>query len=178
LDSNDNVSDNKMDVPSLKNNRAWRYNNMVDFYAHSKVNGKYDLLKDHLQLVAERAKKYAELFDAAEETYLAGILHDLGKYGNLFVRRLRGLEKGIDHLSAGASYICNNYPWAFGAVMSVQGHHVGLGTLSKENIPRNLIEYKEVMPASLRLSEYSIEVLCRSPAVGGGIRALGILSIV
>ncbi len=145
---------------------------MVDFYAHSKVNGKYDLLKDHLQLVAERAKN-AELFDAAEETYLAGILHDLGKYGNLFVRRLRGLEKGIDHWSAGASYVYHNYPWAFGAVMSVQGHHVGLGTLSKENIPRNLIKYKEVMPASLRLSENSIGVFCRSPAVGGGIRGVG-----
>lgn len=132
---------------------------MVDFYAHSKVNGKYDLLKDHLQLVAERAKKYAELYCASEETYLAGILHDLGKYGNLFVRRLMGLEKGIDHWSAGASYLYHNYPWAFGAIMSVQGHHVGLGTLSKENIPRNLIEYKEVMPASLRLSEDSMEVL-------------------
>jgi len=132
---------------------------MVDFYAHSIVNGKYDLLKDHLQLVAERAKKYAELYCASEETYLAGILHDLGKYGNLFVRRLMGLERGIDHWSAGASYIYQNYPWAFGAVMSVQGHHVGLGTLSKENIPCNLMEYKEVMPTSLRLSEDSIEVL-------------------
>lgn len=131
----------------------------MDFYAHSKVNGEYDLLKDHLQLVAERAKKYAQSYCAEEETYLAGILHDLGKYGNLFVRRLKGLEKGIDHWSAGASYIYNNYPWALGALMSIQGHHVGLGTLSKENIPRNLIKYKEVMPTSLRLSEDSIDSL-------------------
>jgi hypothetical protein len=32
----------------------------------------------------------------------AGLLHDLGKYGDLFQRRLQGTEKGLDHWTLGS----------------------------------------------------------------------------
>jgi hypothetical protein len=39
----------------------------------------------------------------AAEADLAGLLHDIGKYGDLFQGRLRGEQAGIDHWSLGVS---------------------------------------------------------------------------
>ncbi|MCE5202414.1 MAG: CRISPR-associated helicase Cas3' [Synergistaceae bacterium] len=133
---------------------------MTNYYAHSKINGKFDLLRDHLLLVANRSKQCIKL-TYRDEAYIAGLYHDIGKYGNLFIRRLQGLERGIDHWSAGASYVHKQCPWAFGAVMSIQGHHVGLGILSKNYLPIDLKSYKDVMPQSLRLSEDSLDILIK-----------------
>ena len=60
-----------------------------------------------------------------EEARLAGLLHDLGKYGELFQNRLKGLEKGLDHWSAGAWIALRDYKSTLSA-LSIQGHHVGL----------------------------------------------------
>ena len=49
-----------------------------------------DPLRVHLQDVAHRAAEYAEAFGTSEEAMIAGLLHDLGKYGDLFQRRLEG----------------------------------------------------------------------------------------
>ena len=43
-------------------------------------------LGEHLRLVAERARDFASSFSASTEAYLAGLLHDLGKYGEAFQR--------------------------------------------------------------------------------------------
>ncbi|PJA27375.1 MAG: hypothetical protein CO189_07350 [candidate division Zixibacteria bacterium CG_4_9_14_3_um_filter_46_8] len=52
--------------------------------------GRVNLLKSHLEDVANLAFEYASAFGAQEEAKLAGLLHDLGKYGCLFQKRLQG----------------------------------------------------------------------------------------
>jgi CRISPR-associated helicase Cas3/CRISPR-associated endonuclease Cas3-HD len=53
------------------------------------------------------------------------LLHDLGKYGDLFQARLRGEVSGLDHWSTGAWVALSEYH-AVAAALAVQGHHIGL----------------------------------------------------
>jgi hypothetical protein len=67
---------------------------MTKYFAHSENKlGAWNPLRVHLNGVAERARDFAEVFGAGDAAYLAGLLHDLGKYGDLFQRRLEGKEK-------------------------------------------------------------------------------------
>ena len=98
------------------------------FFAHTTKDGRpWEPLHEHLRLVAERARQHAEAFGAGDEAYLAGILHDLGKYGELFQRRLEGYGSGLDHWTLGG--------WAalqaaklngLAAALAIEGHHIGL----------------------------------------------------
>lgn len=109
---------------------------MTKYYAHSgKKNDKSDwqLLRDHLLVVAETAKKNARYFGAEELTYLAGILHDLGKYTPEFQMRLEGFSVRVDHATAGAKIIAGMFPEElFGfplyklVAYTIAGHHAGL----------------------------------------------------
>lgn len=73
------------------------------YLAHSKNTvGDVHLLKDHLASVSALAKRHIADFPYADEAGLAGILHDLGKYGDRFQARLRGEDSGLDHWSQGA----------------------------------------------------------------------------
>jgi hypothetical protein len=75
----------------------------IESFAHSaNCAGRPEPLRDHLVAVVERASKYAAIFGAGDEARFAGLLHDLGKYGDLFQRRLRGEVGGIDHWTPGA----------------------------------------------------------------------------
>lgn len=56
---------------------------------------------------------------------LAGLLHDLGKYGDLFQARLQGKEAGLDHWSSGAVAALKPYG-ALAAALVIEGHHIGL----------------------------------------------------
>jgi len=128
---------------------------MLDFYAHSEnKQGKKDLIINHSLLVAKRASFFAKDFGAQDEAYITGLLHDLGKYGDLFQRRLKGLETGIDHWSAGAWEILmrlqNN---GLAGSLAIQGHHIGLQICSKDSLASIQPEYlKKNHPLKLRLS--------------------------
>ena len=75
----------------------------MDYLAHSKnKSGLTDPLPHHLLRVSKLARHFADKFDAGEEAELAGLLHDLGKYGDRFQKRLQGLDQGLDHWSIGA----------------------------------------------------------------------------
>ena len=119
------------------------------------------LLTDHLQTVAHLAGEFAGAFDAAEEARLAGLLHDLGKYGDLFQARLQGKARGIDHWSAGAWAALERYR-AVAVAAAVQGHHIGLQQIEKNALralePARLAAQH---PLGLRLSEADPEVLWR-----------------
>lgn len=84
-------------------------------------------MRDHLERVAEGAAAYASAFDAADEARLAGLLHDLGKYSERFLDRLKGKAQGLDHWSIGAFVALRKYGWsAAGAALAILGHHQGL----------------------------------------------------
>lgn len=104
------------------------------YFSHSENrNGRKEPLFDHLTSVAFRAALNASFFDAITEAKMAGLLHDLGKYGALFQKRLAHEESGIDHWSAGAWAALTNYKSAgLAAALAIQGHHVGLQVSSAD----------------------------------------------
>ncbi len=129
------------------------------YFAHSADNkSDWQPLKEHLRNVGDCAANFAEVFGAAEEGRVAGLLHDIGKYGDLFQRRLHGRERGIDHWSPGAWIALQNRGIA--AAASVLGHHLGLGMIGRDELkklePSRLAkEHKD----GLRLSEKCTELL-------------------
>jgi CRISPR-associated endonuclease/helicase Cas3 len=73
------------------------------YFAHSANQAcAWHRLDDHLNSVAAKARVLAGSAPWAEEAELAGKLHDIAKYGDLFQGRLRGERSGIDHWSLGA----------------------------------------------------------------------------
>jgi len=125
------------------------------YYAHSenKVGHKHRL-KEHLSSVSFLAKQYLHGWMEGEVA-LAGVLHDLGKYGDAFQRRLRGEEQGLDHWSLGAWVALSRYR-AIAAALAIQGHHIGLQNLNVKSLrelqPQKL---KEAHPLNLVLSDES-----------------------
>ena len=99
---------------------------MTDSFAHSANSvGRWHLLREHLRSVGGLAEKFSAELPWREEAYLAGLLHDLGKYGDRFQARLRGKDSGLDHWSQGAWIALSQYR-AVAAALAIQGHHVGL----------------------------------------------------
>jgi CRISPR-associated helicase Cas3/CRISPR-associated endonuclease Cas3-HD len=120
----------------------------MEFYAHSTERGEYQQLRDHLLGVAELSRAFADSFGAGHFGYVAGLLHDLGKYSKEFQQRIRGNRDRVDHSTAGAQWITSkeavlqlfgNRP--FGAFFAralayvIAGHHGGLknfGSIDEE----------------------------------------------
>lgn len=111
------------------------------YYAHSledKPPEKWQELSDHLQNVANLAKKFAEPFGAGDWAYVAGLWHDLGKYSCEFQQMLQkstGNNINIettaghpDHSSAGAQLANDMLSNGYGKLLSyaIAGHHSGL----------------------------------------------------
>ena len=118
------------------------------FYAHSADDpDHWEPLALHLEQVAERAARYAASFDAATEAQWIGLLHDLGKYSELFARRLQGKEKHLDHWSIGA-WAAANLLRANGvaAAAVIEGHHIGLQSAD----PSKLYELKHKVSGEKR----------------------------
>ncbi|MEA1980805.1 MAG: CRISPR-associated helicase Cas3' [candidate division Zixibacteria bacterium] len=132
---------------------------MKEYLSHSKnKNGITGVLHNHLSDVANRAAGYAKIFGAEKEVYAAGILHDLGKYGNLFQERLKNPHKvkRIDHWSIGAWVALMEYKQhGVAAALAIQGHHLGLQKGDADSLrdldSKNLTEEKR--SDGLRLSE-------------------------
>jgi CRISPR-associated helicase Cas3/CRISPR-associated endonuclease Cas3-HD len=100
--------------------------------------------------VAELAEEFAKSY-APEEAVLAGLLHDLGKYGELFQKRLRGEGSGIDHWSIGAWRALQNDIRAAAAALAIQGHHTGLLKGDKDSF-RNIDPKRLSMNPEITLS--------------------------
>ncbi len=134
----------------------------MPYLAHSPSSAQHeDPVAAHLSDVARTAAEHAAAFGGSEEARLAGLLHDLGKYGDLFQRRLQGLEHGVDHWSAGAWATVSLYQQSgIAAALAIQGHHVGLQQATESDL-------KDLCPArlegnhpqNLRLSEPDTERL-------------------
>ncbi|MCL5982153.1 MAG: CRISPR-associated helicase Cas3' [Firmicutes bacterium] len=102
----------------------------MSFYAHSdKIKAKLEwhLLKDHLHDTATTAARFAKFFDADKLAYVAGLLHDIGKYSPEFQSRLCGNNIKVDHSTAGAIEAIKRYG-TLGVLLAyvIAGHHCGL----------------------------------------------------
>ncbi len=122
---------------------------------------------DHLDSVSNLARQYMQGRKGADETALAGILHDLGKYGDRFQLRLQGKDSGLDHWSQGASLALTEFH-AVTAALAIEGHHIGLQRGSKDSLrrllPDNLVT--SVLPG-LSLSDPDLERLQLRAAADG-----------
>lgn len=118
----------------------------MEFYGHTKEDefgnklpkSEWQLLKVHLQNVANLAKTFAGPFGLGEEAYLAGIVHDIGKYLSGFQDKLNGIKNDfIDHSSQGARFLAENNHII--PAFPVHSHHIGLN-LSKlrEDLSSNI----------------------------------------
>ncbi|EXJ15090.1 CRISPR-associated endonuclease Cas3'' [Imhoffiella purpurea] len=96
------------------------------FHAHSaNAFGTWHRLNEHLTSAGRLARSFAGSAPWRDEAGLAGELHDLGKYGERFQRRLQGQDSGLDHWSMGAWLALSGYQ-AVAAALAIQGHHIGL----------------------------------------------------
>ncbi|MDY3821844.1 MAG: CRISPR-associated helicase Cas3' [Eubacteriales bacterium] len=98
----------------------------MEFLAHISDDGRKQTVQEHLEGTARLCSEFAAEFDAAEQGYLAGISHDIGKYTEAFQRRLHGGPK-VDHATAGAIECAN--AGSGQAAVCVMGHHSGLPDL-------------------------------------------------
>ncbi len=155
----------------------------MHFNAHSKnENGETHLLKDHLYSVGSIARKNGEKLSIGDLAYFTALLHDLGKYGHKFQRRLLGLETGIDHWSFGASLAarCSDSSYAFAeSAVAIQGHHIGLQKLNKEALIE-LADYSELTinhPLGLTMSESDGQAIIETMNSDGVDIKIPVLSI-
>ncbi len=103
------------------------------FLAHSGNHGDCtEPLTVHLGKVAERAQRFAVPFGAGDHAYLAGLLHDLGKYADRFQRYLRqgSGDRPGNHATMGALLAIARYGenGVFPAT-AIDGHHGGMDFL-------------------------------------------------
>ncbi|MFA6548567.1 MAG: CRISPR-associated helicase Cas3' [Candidatus Margulisiibacteriota bacterium] len=144
--------------------------NIKKYYAHSlpdQLPEQWQLLKGHLINVAEKAKLFAKEFDADALAYVAGLLHDIGKYSKEFQAKLTGKNIRVDHSTAGAKEAKKRYKYWQLISYAIAGHHAGLADfigagddaslaarLDNDNLPDYSAferEIAEILPAQIKL---------------------------
>ncbi len=96
----------------------------MEYFAHISQDDRKQSVLDHLTGTAERCAQFASAFGAEEQGRLAGLAHDIGKYSEVFQRRIHGANIHVDHATAGA-WECGKLN-QFSAAVAVAGHHGGL----------------------------------------------------
>lgn len=131
----------------------------MTYLAHSKNAYEHtQSLSDHLTSVADLAAQFAATWGGGDLAHLAGLLHDLGKYGDLFQKRLRGEVNHIDHWSAGATALSEHFGQSGqAAALAVQGHHLGLQQAEKACLKPDRLHQPH--PPEFRLSAPCLEEL-------------------
>jgi len=120
-----------------------------EYWAH-----KDQPLPVHLLGVANLADQFGKFFGAERQAHVAGLLHDLGKAEDEFLKRICG-EKGKEepHAHHGAAMVledtrpgCPIWPVAF----AINGHHAGLH--DRHNVHKRRTEYAKAQAAERRLT--------------------------
>ena len=106
------------------------------FYAKSELpNGRHPTVREHLEKVAALSSQFGESLSMRDEAALAGLLHDFGKYSDLFQKVLSHDIAHIDHALPGAVLLSAFWKAAKKEGMirrskhvieAVAGHHDGL----------------------------------------------------
>lgn len=127
-------------------------------------------LKEHLEDVAELASGFCadyriENLDVQEYAYQTGLAHDIGKYSEMFQKKIRGKHEIItDHSTAGAKEMTKLRMPA--GAFAVAGHHGGLPNgwdLTSSNLLQR-IKNRKIEPYSGYESEIKIKQI-KEPAL-------------
>lgn len=95
-------------------------------------------LIEHLRKTAEMARDFGADAHVAELAYIAGLIHDLGKYSAEFQKRLEGTGPRVDHSTAGAKELKKllegSPQQVFAQLLAypIMGHHAGLPDYGSE----------------------------------------------
>lgn len=112
----------------------------MEYFSRSPINGVYEHNRGHLKCVSNLAGAFAAAWGGEQEAQIAGAMHDIGKYGDLFQGLLRGDTKHVDHWSAGAYLALQQYKAsALSVALSIQGHHRGLMQSDRYQLQDSLI---------------------------------------
>lgn len=113
----------------------------TNFFAHKREDEDpedWQPLIEHLNNTADIARSFGENANVADLAYIAGLIHDLGKYSLEFQKRLRGGKK-VDHSTAGAKELetlLKGTPQEALAKLllyPIIGHHTGLPDYGDES---------------------------------------------
>jgi CRISPR-associated helicase Cas3/CRISPR-associated endonuclease Cas3-HD len=123
----------------------------MEYFSRSPVNGIDEHVRDHLNAVRDLAGKFAAPWEGAAEAEIAGALHDIGKYGELFQDLLKHKTRHVDHWSAGAYLALLRYKLPARAIaLAIQGHHVGLMQADKQQLNDSLTAATRQNPNATR----------------------------
>lgn len=109
--------------------------NKQEFFAH-----KGHPLARHLNDVGQKAAEFAKAFDSADQSLIAGLLHDLGKAEEEFQKRIRSDDREGDkqpHAHHGAMIALEAGAWPI--AFAINGHHAGLH--NRDKLPEKRREY-------------------------------------
>ena len=97
-------------------------------------------VKEHLEGTAQLAEEFAGKFGNGDWGYCCGTLHDIGKYSNLFQRKIQGEpELRVDHSTAGAKLCMDLGGYYEFMSYCIAGHHAGLPDLGRKGVPSSLL---------------------------------------
>lgn len=100
----------------------------MTYYAHTSSEKENQLLSEHLTHTAQMSRDFCTV-GLKNCAYLAGLLHDVGKYQLSFQKRLEGSSVRVDHSVCGAKEACSMFPSGLVNRLfayTVAGHHAGL----------------------------------------------------
>ncbi|MBL7993778.1 CRISPR-associated helicase Cas3' [bacterium] len=97
------------------------------FFAHSENDaGKKHSLKEHLIATAERASSFAPSESLSPFFYLAGLMHDVGKFQDGFQQYLEQGKPRTPHAGIGAFIASQMGKHSLPLQFVIQGHHAGM----------------------------------------------------
>lgn len=139
----------------------------MPFFAHSGISedkSDWQPLHEHLQASGRLASAYAQSFGLDKAAYIAGLLHDLGKYDPAFQRRLEGAPERVDHSTAGAKILLElakgeDAYMAELIAYGILGHHAGLpdkNSADARNFDRRIGGYEDRLDPSWK-EELTVE---------------------
>ncbi len=146
---------------------------MPEYFAHTgndPCKKDWQPLSAHLNNVAQMARLLAAPAGVEEAAFLAGILHDLGKYSPAFQNYLQGRGPSVDHSTAGAAFLAGALPeqgekLKTDPIMApligacIAGHHAGLpdfNTAANSSLSQRLERRLEPLAADWK-NELTIE---------------------
>ena len=102
---------------------------MQKYIAHrNEHTGLIQTVKEHSENTAALCREYA-VSELKEFMYVAGLLHDVGKYQESFTKRINGANIRVEHSTCGALAAREQYevfPMALMMAYCIAGHHSGI----------------------------------------------------